>query len=157
IAVAVGYSSAVIGPNGPFNLVSLDSQPGLIPNLIVADVGDDQPTFFGPPGVVLLPGQVNSQGQFNGFGKQPLTLAKPTAPQDLQVGDLNGDGVLDIVVVDRDGIVVIYGKKPVIPPNNTPQTARNLGTVVHVVEQTQTIVPGHKDAYYTLTVPTEAV
>src|SRR5262249_41897482 len=38
----------------------------------------------------------------------------------------------------------------------TPQTARNLGTVVHLVEPTLTIVPGHTDAYYRLTVPTEA-
>src|SRR5258708_16247127 len=34
--------------------------------------------------------------------------------------------------------------------------ARNLGTVVHVIEPTLTLVPGHEDAYYTLTVPTEA-
>src|SRR5205085_912511 len=40
--------------------------------------------------------------------------------------------------------------------NDTPQTARNLGTVVHIVEPTQTIVPGRADAYYTLRVPTEA-
>jgi hypothetical protein len=50
---------------------------------------------------------------------------------------------------------VIYNKTPLIPPNDTPQTARDLGTVVHIVEPTQTIVPGHLDAYYTLTVPTE--
>ena len=52
---------------------------------------------------------------------------------------------------------MIYGQKINIPPNNTPQTARNLGTVVHVEEQTLTIIPGHEDNYYTLTVPTEAV
>jgi hypothetical protein len=125
------------------------------PDLIIADVGDAQPALFGPPAVIILPGLVDAQGRFAGFGS-PFTLATPKAPQYLQVADLNGDGVPDVVVVDRDGILVIFPKPPVIPPNNTPQTARNLGTVVHVVEPTQTIVPGHSDAYYTLTVPTEA-
>ena len=72
------------------------------------------------------------------------------------MGDVNGDGVLDVVVVDRDGILVIFGKQPIIQRNDTPQTARDLGTVVHVVEPTLTIVPGHTDAYYKLTVPSEA-
>src|SRR6185369_3054842 len=84
----------------------------------------------------------------------PLSFAK--GPLDVKVGDINGDGVLDVVTVDRDGILVIFGKQPVIPPNDTPLTARNLGTVVHLVEPTQTIVPGRTDAYYTLRVPTEA-
>ncbi len=66
-----------------------------------------------------------------------------------------GDGSLDVVVAETGGVEVIYGKPLTIPPNTTPQTARNLGTVVHVVEPIQTIVPGHEDSYYTLTVPTE--
>jgi hypothetical protein len=42
-------------------------------------------------------------------------------------------------------------------PNITPQTARDLGAVVHVVQPTLTIVPGHEDAFFTLTVPAEVV
>src|SRR5205823_7772506 len=85
-----------------------------------------------------------------------LELAPADAPQDVAVTDVNGDGVLDVVAADRQGVLVHFGKRPAIVPNDTPQTARNLGTVVHVVEPALTIVPGHTDAYYTLTVPTEA-
>src|SRR5262249_16831251 len=38
-----------------------------------------------------------------------------------------------------------------------PATARDLGTVVHFLGQPQAIVSGYMDAYYALTVPTEAV
>ena len=46
------------------------------------------------------------------------------------------------VLEDREGVP--------IPPFD-------LGTVVHLVDQTQTIVPGHEDAYFKLIVPNEAV
>jgi hypothetical protein len=98
----------------------------------------------------------DDQGKFLGFGNAQK-LASGEAPQDLDVGDLNRDGKLDIVVVDRGGILVIYGQPPNILPNNTLATARDLGTVVHLLEQTLTIVPGHEDAFFKLTVPTEAV
>ncbi len=112
---------------------------------------------MGGPEVVLLPNLgFDAQGRFLGFG-QPMQLAKAKAPQALAVGDLNGDGVPDIAVVDRDGILTIFGKQPTIAPNDTPQTARDLGVVVHLAEPTLTIVPGHEDAYYKLTVPTESV
>ena len=54
-------------------------------------------------------------------------------------------------------MLVIYGEPPDIQPNTTAATARDLGTVVHLVTQTQTIVPGHENAWFKLTVPTEAV
>ena len=128
--------------------------PDGVQDLIVANNGRTLPTFSGPAEVVLLPGLVDDQSRFAGFG-DPMRLADAKGPLDVKVGDVNGDGVLDAVVVDRDGILVIYGKKPVISPNDTLPTARNLGTVVHLVEPTQTIVPGRTDAYYTLRVPTE--
>jgi FG-GAP-like repeat len=124
-------------------------------DIIAANNGRTLPTFSGPPSIVVLPGLVDDQGNFAGVG-DPVRLASPKGPLDVKVGDVNGDGVLDVVAVDRDGILVIFGKPPVISANNTPQTARNLGTVVHLVEPTQTIVPGRTDAYYTLRVPTEA-
>jgi hypothetical protein len=124
-------------------------------DLIVADNGLTQPLFSGPPEIQLLPGLVDAAGHFAGLGA-PIHLASARGPLDVKAGDLNGDGATDIVVVDSDGVEVIYGKPPVIPPNDTPLTARNLGTVVHVLEPAQTIVPDHADAYYTLTVPTEA-
>jgi hypothetical protein len=77
--------------------------------------------------------------------------------EDVDIGDVNRDGVLDIITVDRDGVLVIFGKQPVISPNDTSNTARDLGSVVHVVQPTLTIVPGHEDAWYKLKVPKEAV
>src|SRR5262249_48700079 len=69
---------------------------------------------------------------------------------DVKVGDLNGDGVPDVVAVDRDGLLVRYGKKPGSAPGDPI-----LGTVVHLLEPTLTILPGQQDVY-SLTVPTEA-
>jgi FG-GAP-like repeat len=150
--VVADFGSQVTLPDGSIVLGPPDGHP----DLIVADNGLTQPTLNeGPPQIVVLPGLVDAQGRFAGFG-DPIHLASAKGPLDVKVGDVNGDGVLDVVVVDRDGVQVIYGKRPTIPPNTTLQTARNLGTVVHIVEPTQTIVPGHRDAYYTLTVPTEA-
>ncbi len=51
---------------------------------------------------------------------------------------------------------MIFNKPPAIVSGDMPQTARNLGTVVHLLEPTLTIVPGHEDAYFRLRVPTEA-
>jgi hypothetical protein len=84
-------------------------------------------------------------------------LASGVQPLDVKVADVNGNGVPDVLALDENGVRVIYRKTPTLKPNDTPQTARNLGTVVHVVEPTLTLVPGHSDTYYTLTVPTEVV
>jgi hypothetical protein len=145
VAVADFGSARPDGSLGP---------PDKLPDLILADAGLTNPTYSGPPEVVLLPGQADGKDNFAGFGS-PIPLAFVPGPLDVKVGDLNGDGSTDIVVVDSNGVTVIYGKPPALPPNTTPQTARHLGTVVHVVEPAQTIVPGHGDAYFSLTVPTE--
>jgi hypothetical protein len=153
VAVAVGdLGSPVTQPDGSVTVGPPDS----VPDLIVADTGNLLSfNTAGPPGVFLLPGLADGQGHFLGFGN-PLELAPAVAPQDVAVADVNGDGVPDVVAVDQKGVRAIFGKPPQILPNDTPQTARDLGTVVHVVEPTLTIVPGHADAYYHLTVPTEA-
>ena len=108
------------------------------------------------PEVVVHPAMFDDQGQFLGLGA-PKNLAGGEAPLDLDVDDLNGDGRLEIVVVDRGGILVICGQPPNIVPNDTLATARDLGTVVHVLEPTLTIVPGHEDAFFKLTISTEAL
>src|SRR5262249_3258964 len=97
----------------------------------------------------------DAQGHFMGFG-DPYLVAPARGPTGLDVGDFNGDGMMDIAVADQDGVRVIFNKPPVIVPNDTPQTARNLGPVVHLLEPTLTIVPGHEDSYFRLRVPTEA-
>jgi hypothetical protein len=178
VDVNLGTGDATFGP--PTSYVAGAQQPL---DLAVADLGSqvtspDGSTSFGPSdgrpdliaavgggltiggfntvenGVYVLPGLVDSQGHFAGFGS-PYLLAPGLGPQSLALGDFTANGAIDVAFVDRDGVHIIYQKPPAIPPNDTPQTARNLGTVVHVVEPTQTILPGHEDAYYSLTLPTE--
>jgi hypothetical protein len=148
--VVADIGSQITNPDGSTQLGPPDGHP----DLIVADSGLSQTDFSGPAEIVVLPSIFDSGG-FEGFGS-PIPLATADRPQSLAVGDLTGDGALDIVYVDSDGVHIIFGKPPVIAPNNTPQTARNLGVVVHTLEPTLTIVPGHENAYYTVTVPTEA-
>ena len=152
IAVAVAdIGRAVKLPDGSFVLGPPDGHV----DLIVANNGRTLPLVSGPAEVVFLPGKVDANGKFTGFGA-PIRLASPKGPLDVKIEHVNDDGVLDIVVVDRDGILIIYGKQPAVLPNDAPETARDLGTVVHAVEPTLTIVPGRTDAYFKLTVPEEA-
>lgn len=136
--------SAVLGP------------PDGKPDLVLANSGQLTGTAFlvGGPGIVVLPGIYGDDG-FEGFSV-PYLVAPAKGPTGLDVGDLNGDGVTDIAVADQDGVRVIFNIPPVIASNVTPETARNLGTVVHVLLPTLTIVPGHQDAFFKLSVPTEA-
>jgi hypothetical protein len=150
-------------------LVDLDSQvtlpggttmlgpPDGHPDVVVANSGVNPFTTasLGPPGVVILPSLWDAQGHFTGLGA-PVPLLSADVPIGLAVGDVNRDGHPDLAVVDTPGVRIFFSQPPVIPSNDTPGTARNLGTVVHVVEPTLTIAPGHEDAYFTLTVPTEA-
>ena len=149
--VVADLGSQITLPDGSTAL----GPPDGLPDLVVADNGLPQNVDQGPPEIVVLSGLVDTKGNFAGFGA-PIPLAPAVSPLDLKVADLTGDGTLDVVVAEAGGVEVIYGKPLTLPPNTTPQTARNLGTVVHVVEPIQTIVPGHEDAYYSLTVPTEA-
>jgi hypothetical protein len=141
------FGSAVPNSDGTFSLGPPDGHP----DLLVAASGESGPVLSGPPQVLFYPGQVDTHGYFNGFG-DPIVLASPRTPIDIKTGDLTGDGSIDITVVEQAGIRVIYGKKPASPavPGDP-----NLGTVVHVVEQTLTIVPGHEEEDFSLIVPTE--
>jgi hypothetical protein len=151
VAVAVAdFGSAITQADGSTTLGPPDGHP----DLLVLASGAPQTIFFGPPAVLFLPGLTDAQGQFTGFGN-PITLASPNGPTDIQVADVNGDGLPDAIVLDRDGVLVIYGQKPASSASGAPGDP-NLGTVVHVVEPTLTIVPGHEEEDYTLTVPTEA-
>jgi hypothetical protein len=148
----VDLGSQVTLPDGATTL----GPPDGIPDLVVANSGlaAGGGSNLGPPSVVTLPGLVDAHGQFAGFGTA-LPLLSADLPVDLAAGDVTANGHPDLAVVDSTGIRILSSQPPMIVPNDTPQTARNLGTVVHLVEPTQTIVPGHEDAYYSLTVPTE--
>ncbi len=106
--------------------------------------------------VVVLHGLVNGAGAFESFGT-PRLLADARLAGPLAAGDLDGDGVIDIAASDFGGVRVIYNNPPVLPANTSPATARDLGTVVHLMQPTEGIVRGEDHAFFTLTVPSEAV
>lgn len=137
----------------PDNTVVLGS-PDRHLDLIVANSGVIPGPYnsIGPPSIVLLPGLTDGTG----FGL-PIRLAGAEQPLDLELADFDGDGELDIAVVDRDGFFVIYANPPNIKTNETRATARDLGTVVHSVQPTLTIVPGHSDAWFRMNVAGEAI
>jgi hypothetical protein len=149
-ATVADFGSAVTQADGTVTLGPPDGHP----DLLVAASGFHQTVLSGPPQVLFYPGQVDAHGKFTGFG-DPIVLASPNAPIDIKTGDFHGDGTVDIAVVEQGGVRVIYGKPPSDPPSGSPGDP-NLGTVVHVVEPTLTIVPGHEEEDFTLTVPTEA-
>ena len=144
------------GGQAPVAVAVADYNGDGVPDLIVANSGVNEPTSFGPPTIALLPGQLDDQGHFSGFG-DPQTLATGNEPQDLQVADLNQDGVPDVVIVVQDGLLIIFGKKPTFASNNTQQTARDIGTAVHYLQPTSTIIPQNQNDWYRLQVPTTAV
>ena len=152
--VVADMGSQVTLPDGSTALGPPDGHPDLIVADNAAGGVSNNAAGAGVPEILVWPGLVNGNGQFAGFGG-PFALASAQAPLDLQAADLTGDGTTDIVVAETGGVLIIYGKPPNIPPNITPQTARNLGTVVHLVEPVETIVPIHTDSYFTLVAPTE--
>jgi hypothetical protein len=151
LGIAVGdVGSAVTEQDGSVVLGPPDGEP----DLVVADSGITQTDFTGPAEIAVLPAEFAS-GVLQGFGS-PIELAAAINPDAVAVGDLTGNGTQDIVYVDTDGVHVLFPQATTIPLNNKPQTAQNLGVVVHDIEPTLSIVPGDEDAYYTLTVPQEA-
>ena len=150
----VDWGSPITMPDGSTQLGAPDG----IPDLVVADSGAVTAVLHapGPPGIVILPGLgFDSMGSFLGYGA-PFQIASAVQPLDLDVDDFNHDTAPDIGVVDHDEFFVIYGNPPAIAANNTRVTARDLGTVVHILQPTLTITPSQEDAWYRLTVPQEA-
>ncbi len=131
----IGGSTQVGTPDGPLDLIVT-----AIPRL-----GN------GSPQLVLLPG--HGDGTF-GTARQ-LALGPFTGP--VVAADLAGNGVPDVAAAVPGGVEVLYGKRPTIGANITQAAARDLGTVVHWVSPTQVIAPDRTDAWFTMTVPTEAV
>lgn len=126
-----------------------------VPDLVVADSGVSQTSFTGPAAIVILPGTTDSTGAFDGFDS-PQQIASAIAPTSVAVADVNGDGVPDVIFLDRDGVHVIFTTPIQIRPDDLPQDPRDLGVVTHLIEPTLSLVPGHEDVYYKMTVPSEA-
>jgi hypothetical protein len=142
--------SAVSRSGSPISLGPPDGIPDIIePNLGVVGLGE--------PEVAILPGRSDEEGNLTGYGLPQQLFPTKLPPLYLDVVDLNQDGALDIAVVDAEELLINYGEQPNIPPINTLATARDLGTIVHYVDQTRTIVPGHEDAFFWLRVPVETV
>jgi hypothetical protein len=101
--------------------------------------------------VVLLP--ATGGGTF-GHVRQ-LALGPFTGP--IAAGNLADNGADDVAAAVPGGVEVVYGNKPTITANTSKATARDLGTVVHLVAPTRTIVPQAAEAWFKMKVPTEAV
>ncbi|MCI0684527.1 MAG: FG-GAP-like repeat-containing protein, partial [Gemmataceae bacterium] len=111
--------------------------------------GSDVPQVFLLPGIVPgADGRVLGDAVKLGTAKEAGALA---------VDDFDGDGANDLAITEPGGVRILYAANPQIDPNTTAANALNLGTVVHLVTQPRAIVPGFTDAYFTVTVPTEAV
>ncbi len=128
------------------------------PDLIVVNSGVIPGPFssIGPPGIVVLPRQADDEDGTARFG-DPIPVARAEQPLDIEIADFDRDGAPDISVVDRSGFFVIYGQAPNIQSNMIPARARDLGTLVHIVQPTLTIVPGHEDSWFRMRVASEAV
>lgn len=151
LAIAIGnIGSEIIESDG--SMVAGAANSG--PDLIVADSGISQTDFSGPAEIVEFPATYQD-GVFQGYGAA-IELAAAINPDSVAIGDLTGNGQEEVIYVDTDGVHVIFPQATTIPLNDTPQTAQNLGVVVHTVEPTLSLVPGDQSSYYTLTVPQEA-
>ena len=106
---------------------------------------------------VVYFGLANEQGGFAGFSERLVIAPNVEAPLDIDIGDFNRDGQPDAAVLDREGLLIFYGASPSIPPNDSLDSARDLGEVVHLLDIKQTIVPGREEAYFKMVVPTEAI
>jgi hypothetical protein len=133
--------------------------PDGIPDFITAGSGASLTSFHGPPEVTVTAGYRADDGTVTYDDSVVSRLASATSPISLSLGDVNGDGKQEVGFVDVDGVRLIFNQDVNITPTATKDTSRNLGTVVHTLETTKTIVPevGQRDAWYSLTVPSEAV
>jgi hypothetical protein len=146
--VAADLGSQTTRPDGTTSFGPADGIPDLVVNIAPrAGVAQAQ--------LIVVPGLLED-GAFAGFGT-PRLLAEGDLARPMTAADLNGDQAIDVAAADIGGVRVVYTEPPAIAPNTTLATARDLGTVVHSILPTQALVPGQADAYFTLTVPTEAV
>jgi hypothetical protein len=152
--VLADVGSPITLPDGSPALGPPDGRPDLVLAL-GATAGVDS-VVLGPHGISVLAGLADAAGHFTGFGP-PVLLTPGNHPQSLVVGNLAGGAAAesDVAFVDTDGVHVVLPQAHSPTPNLTPQTARDLGTVLHVLEPTLTIAPGADDAYFRLTAPIE--
>jgi hypothetical protein len=154
----VGFDSTVSGST------PLPGAPGVIgtPGLYATAQAR---SGSGPGEVFFLPAEFDSQGSFSGFGT-PQVLATLDSAGKIAAFDVNGH--TELVATDTGGVRLIEGVSQsqaggssgsslTVPSNTTLGTARDLGSVAHLVTDPQAIVSGHEDAYFTYHVPTEDV
>jgi len=117
---------------------------------LLAGLRSLQPTP--PSGVFVLPALADAQGHFAGFGL-PLELAPADAPQDVVVADLNGDGVPDVVALDRNSYLPVHHPEFSLrqrrnEPDWNDLNARNR----RILERSQSLVAARNKAAFALRV-----
>ena len=115
------YGLAVVDFGGP-------TTPGVPDGILDLIVTAQATTGTGPAKVIMLPGLVDANGNYAGFG-DPVVLANIGTAGKIAVGYFTSNGIPDIVAADNGGVTVIYGQPPAIASNNTPSTAHDLGSV----------------------------
>jgi hypothetical protein len=173
VGFSLGNGDGTFGPTATFfgglspvsvevaDLASVDAAgnvivgaPDGIPDIVSAGSGAPQVVFQGSPEVMLSAGVISRTGTLSYMNA--VRLASGDEPISVAVGDVNGDGSKEVVFVDQPGVRVFFARPPALTPNTTRDAARDLGTVVDLLEPTLTIIPGREAAWYALTVPTEA-
>jgi hypothetical protein len=154
----VGFDSTISGSTPPVGQAEIAGTPGIYATA--------QSRSGNSPGAVyFLPAEFNAQSQFTGFGTAQMQVTLQTAGK-ITAFDENGN--TELVATDTGGVWVISGVPLAqpgnsggstlpVPANTTLATARDLGRSVHIVTDSETIVPGFEDAYFTYLVPIEAV
>lgn len=113
-------------------------------------------TASAPAELFLVIGRVDSMSQDFGLDP-PVVVSSLESGGRIATGDFTGDGLPDVAIATTGGVTVVYGSPPAIPPNTSPLSAQDLGSVTHMVVPARAILADHEDAYFTFTVPAEPV
>ena len=141
--------------------------------LALVDFGSPSDPFSGPDGhldivvtaasrsgvapaeMILLPGWSMRRG-ISPASARGRSSRRSARPGKVAAADFNGDGGPGPGRHRQRRRAGRLRQADRLFPNNTPDAARDLGSVAHLVTIPQAIVPGHDDAYIRYSVPVEA-
>lgn len=139
----------MLNANGGFELGPPDGKIDIVVPIVAGP---------GQPGAALIPGVFQEVPGFGFVTFGPaLPIPSPSINTEVRFGDFDNDQKQDVAIGGIEGLTVFFGGVPEREPNLTPDTARNLGEVVHHVESARTITDVTPEAWFKLKVPVEVV